>query len=412
MDERPDTRCRPTPARLPPAAASRVRLLSFHAAYACGNTGCCCAAGWAIPVETHVLPALQYAIAGGAIRGVDESPLLVVPPQRPAAVSAVLGRTGAGPCVFFDRLQPGGHCRVQRHAGVPAMPVACRQFPRIARHDTTGTVVSLSHWCPTALATLEADRAVTVVEDPPAFRGASHFEGLDARDTWPPFLRPDCLFDLPAFERLEAHGVAVLTASADPIERRLSRLTGMFEHVRRWRPHAGSLRTWVTHAADVAIRSPAPDGMAARATDDRLETGTRLWCGVLDAIPLDLRVHLPPGLEEADGDVPDVWNDPSTRNQLGRYLAARFFGSWVAYHGDGLRSLLASVHAAAVVVHRALQASPVETTPARRLAAAIRTADLLLVHLACPEELARHYSQWERQPPRFVMNAAYGGERV
>lgn len=419
-DARVDTltaaQARPTRAHAPPAAPPRVRMLSMHASYACGNTGRCCSAGWPIPVEAHVLPVLKTAIADGTVREVDGSAPLVFPAERPEWAGAVLGHAASGACVFFDPQQPGGHCRVQRHAGTPAMPVACRQFPRIARHDATGTAVTLSHWCPTAVTLLDADRPVTVVEAPVAFSDAPAYEGLDARDAWPPLLRPDCLFDLEAYACFEACGVQLLTHPGDSLMARLTRLSNWVEQVRRWRPGSGDLEPWIRSAADAALHQDV-DAEALREANDRRAAWAHLWRDVLDAIPPTLLLHVPERLRASSagetpcasaGETPcadEAEGDP----RLGRYLAARLFGSWVAYQGTGVRSVLASVHAAAAVLQRALRAGETATADTR-VREAIRTADLLLVHLARPEVLARHYNKWELRPPAFIVNAGHAGQ--
>ena len=69
-------------------------------------------------------------------------------------------------------------------------------FPRVVLHDGRGTFISLSHFCPTAAAT--AVRAgdswplAGIVDAPPALADVGALDGLDARDAWPPLLRPAC----------------------------------------------------------------------------------------------------------------------------------------------------------------------------------------------------------------------------
>lgn len=363
----------------------RVRALSFHADYACGNSGACCSAGWPIPVEAHILPVLTHALDTQRVTPAVDGPPLIFPAERPPSVGAVLGRTPAGACVFFDRSQRGGHCRVHRLAGTPAMPVACRQFPRIARHDARGTDVSLSHWCPTALACLDHNEPVSIVEWPAAFSGAPQFEGLDARAAWPPLLRPDCLFDADAYDALERHTVAVLTRDGQPIPDRLADLDVWFEHLRGWHPARGSLVT------DVLVSRP----VVPSARTAEVWCAETLWHGVIDAIPEDLRDRVPSGIERPATDADRFLALPHVARRVGRYLAARFFGSWVAYQGQGLRSTMASLHAVLTVVRHALRLDQ-HGDPDARLRLALRTSDLLLVHLAIPEALARGYSRGER----------------
>jgi len=77
---------------------------------------------------------------------------------------------------------------------------------------------------------------------------------------------------------------------------------------------------------------------------------------------------------------------------VGRYLAAKVFGSWLAYQGRGLRTVLAGALAALAVLR--VEAARQCAANARRLDApllkeAIRQSDLILVHLASGDILAR-----------------------
>lgn len=75
--------------------------------------------------------------------------------------------------------------------------------------------------------------------------------------------------------------------------------------------------------------------------------------------------------------------------------------SWVAYQGRGLRSVLASLAAALDVVrveavlHAARAARPLDRV---LLVEALRAADLLLVHVASRDALARAWSRAEEHP--------------
>ena len=54
--------------------------------------------------------------------------------------------------------------------GEPMLPATCGHFPRLAVRDARGTFVSLSHFCPTAAATLfREDVLLEIVEHPQAF---------------------------------------------------------------------------------------------------------------------------------------------------------------------------------------------------------------------------------------------------
>jgi len=89
---------------------------------------------------------------------------------------------------------------------------------------------------------------------------------------------------------------------------------------------------------------------------------------------------------------------PSWAGPVRRYLAARAFASWCALQGDGLRTTVSALRAAAAVLR--VEAARRCASAGRPLDAilmkeAIRAADLLLVHLASPEALARRLSAAE-----------------
>src|SRR5690349_1266319 len=124
--------------------------LNVHASYRCRHAGACCRATWTIPFEDGTIAARE---AGGA-------------------------------CSFLDgtnRL-----CSIHRTHGLHALPVTCRMFPRIVLHDTRGTFISLSHFCPTAAQLLfDWSGEVAIVEAPRTLSDIGELEGLDARREWP-----------------------------------------------------------------------------------------------------------------------------------------------------------------------------------------------------------------------------------
>src|SRR5215212_4064255 len=115
--------------------------LTVHAAYGCRHSGACCEQ-WAISAEPRVV-ALVTARKIGPAAG----PLFLSSGEAGAA--PILARHPDGSCVFFDR-GAGRVCVIHRDAGASALPEACRHFPRRFLRDGRGTLVSLSHFCPTA----------------------------------------------------------------------------------------------------------------------------------------------------------------------------------------------------------------------------------------------------------------------
>src|SRR5436305_1397197 len=149
--------------------------LDYHAPYRCRHAGACCRAGWTVPFEDGTIAA----------------------------------RDAHGACSFFDG---AAHlCTIHGAHGLHALPLTCRMFPRIVLHDARGTFVSLSHFCPTAAALLFADHGQgAIVDAPSALVDIGALDGLDAREVWPPLLRPGVMMDLESYAAWERHGIAVL----------------------------------------------------------------------------------------------------------------------------------------------------------------------------------------------------------
>ena len=114
--------------------------------------------------------------------------------------------------------RPGGGrlCIIHRDFGVEALPSACRHFPRKVLHDARGTLISLSHFCPTAAATLLTPARSSIVDARPPLRLTSPMEGLDAWDALPPLLRPGLLCDMEGYDTWERAGVAVFAQPDSP----------------------------------------------------------------------------------------------------------------------------------------------------------------------------------------------------
>ena len=285
-------------------------------------------------------------------------------PEAPQDTPATLAIAN-GCCVFFDA--DGGHaCRIHAALGHDALPLACRQFPRIAVHDPRGVSVTLSHYCPTASSALSAAGPVTIVEQPPAFPVGADYDGLDATRALPPLLRNDMLMDWNAWWAWEAASVAVITGGDEPAAVRLGRLRQAVDGVRGWSPSDGPLRAHVDRAFATARLADA-----APFIPDRHELETR-WQEIVLAIPEDLRYQVPP-IDD------DARQTPALVPHTDRFLAAHAFANWTAHLGDGLHAWLRSIEAAYVCLLLGLD---------------IRQTDLTLRHLASPNGLAK---AWSRQ---------------
>ena len=175
-----------------------MRVLSFHAHYGCRHSGECCTARWPIPS-----------------RGGELLPL-----------------TARG-CVFHH----AHHCSIHEAFGHHALPVACQQFPRVSVIDPRGASVTLSCFCPTALAMLDES------SDPIRIVSVDHgreVDGLDARTSLPPAIRPNLLFDWNSWWEFERLAVDQFNRDETPAEI-LARLGTIVEDIRTWKPGGGEL---------------------------------------------------------------------------------------------------------------------------------------------------------------------------
>lgn len=340
-------------------AAAQVFALNAHATYACRHSGACCTAGWAIPVEPHLLPLV----------GKDW-----------------LEPNADGACERYDR--GSGLCELQREHGEERLPESCHHFPRRALLDRRGTFVTLSHFCPTAASLLlDSTEPLRVVAAPPAFPAARGYDGLDACEEWPPLLRHDVLFDHESFARWEQHLVETLDTSTQSVEETLLRLAATAEQLRDWELTQGSLPAW-TERHLVAVAAGASDpGLRERYEPF---TGRSAFERAAKAVPLPLtRPSVPEPFEELDAlYVAPHW-ERLARLAL-RFLGARAFASWTAYQSRGIRTQIAELFMTAAVLRvecvRACAATR-QVLDRDAIGEAVRFTDRLLVHLADRDHL-------------------------
>ncbi|HET7697355.1 MAG TPA: hypothetical protein VFK57_16695 [Vicinamibacterales bacterium] len=297
-----------------------AKCLSFHAAYRCRRSGACCTAGWNIPfdpAELRTVGALK--LAAGRIHAAGGSAAAVLTDGR---------------CSFLGREAGGAHvCEIHRAGGHAALPLPCRMFPRVVLHDSRGTFISLSHFCPTAAALLfESDDEVTIVDAPAPLAGCEPLDGLNARDVWPPLLRPGVMMDLDSYDLWERFAIAILTHDGVPARGALDALDRATGRIAAWRP-----------GGDTTLEETIQDAIASAA--------------------------------------PPVSSLPGFEPAVKRWLAARAFGSWIAYQGDGLRTIVRYLRAC----HHTFE---IEVARDHDPLAAIRRADQLIVHEASSQQLA------------------------
>jgi hypothetical protein len=375
------------------APPTRVRALSIHADYRCRSSGECCRSGWEIPVEPGAETRIRQGLRDGRLRG--DAGWERAKDGLPHGARAVLRVLPSGDCVFLEHGEPR-LCAVHRQLGEDALPPSCRQFPRVATLTPLGVSVTLSHYCPTAAALLlRGDVRLEVVEQPPAFPPSWPYEGLDAREALPPLLRPGTLASWQVQERLEGHAVERFADETTPVARVLAELTERAEALRAWSPDDGPFDAF---AASVLARRVDPPGL-----DTGLEHALAGWERVALAVPRTSSAPESPraavsayGIERAEAALAEGWG--AWRRPVGRWLAAKAFGSWLALQGQGVRTSALGLRLAEAVL-RAEAAREAATARApldeARLTRAVRRADLLLLHLADPAALARDLSRCE-----------------
>lgn len=334
------------------------------------------------------MPLIDRAVASGRVATVDGSlAWLHELAEAPAGVAGTF-RLAGDACVFHvpqvgaTGLAPAArHCAVHAALGHEALPSSCQHFPRVCLIDARGVRVALSHFCPTAAAMLVDDaRPLSIVAGPDAVPGGRVPEGLDVRDALPPRLNDRVLMDLDALTAWEAHIVAALAgpdAWSGSVESALSRLMAEASLLARWTPGGASLVEAIR-----ALTSAAPgfsaDGLAnwrpeaAYALGRSASRAPWTW----PAVPQDVAVLDARWVEPR-------WIDagPVVR----RYLAGKAFGAWMTYQADATVSLASWLLLARTVLRvECARACAATERPLDRdgLLAAVRQADLLLVHYA------------------------------
>ena len=289
-------------------AGTKAKCLNFHAAYRCHHSGACCRAGWTIPFSTD-----EFVSIG-------RLPLSANNFRRDEAGRVYAVKRSDGACALLD---DSGLCAIHRLASAAALPVSCRMFPRVVLHDARGTFISLSHFCPTAASMLFAETgAVTIVDAPGALADVGELDGLNARNVWPPLLRPGVLMDLESYGVWEAKAIDLLTRDDRTATDALDTLGSVTAQIARWSPGERALRDAVDRAFE--------------ATDAAMQIFT-----------------------------------PARPTK--RWLAARLFANWVAYQGDGLCAIVRYLEACLETFNRelAVDANVLE---------AIRRADVAILH--------------------------------
>lgn len=268
------------------------------------------------------------------------------------------------------------------------LPSACRHFPRVFLRDARGDLLTLSHFCPTAASLLFEPAHVTIVEVPPALALEEPIEGLDARDALPPLIRPGLLADIDGYGAWEQATIETFMAAAT-IDDALTTIEAATERVRQWTPSTGPLAHTVREAFSRPAEHGAPSPLGEPFSIVRELTGPH----PLMEVPASFAADWERIAHAAD----DVMRQP-----LARYMAASTFGNWMAYRGEGLRSIVAWLRACHDVLRvqlvRRLRQVHVRIEPAD-LVEPIRMADYIMIHTVDSLAFGRAAAALERGKP-------------
>jgi Fe-S-cluster containining protein len=323
-------------------AVRDVRVLSFHSEYRCRNSGACCTASWPIPVEVDQLARLQAELATGALTpAIRTTAPLTIHPDAPVETPALVA-VHDGRCVFHD---PSGSCEIHKLLGHAALPLACRQFPRVCVTDPRGVSVTLSHYCPTAAGLIESepiDAGAAIRTNAKGFPPHGEYVGLDATHALPPLLRSGMLMDWESWWEIERLSVEVLLSQGRDAADALALLRDVVAKISGWSP--GPLKL-IDHVHR-AFGGPTPRTGPGAA---------ELIARAQQSVPEDLR-------SQVQWKTTETVDDLATR----RFLAAHAFANWAIHLGRGLESWLLSVETAHAFLHAG---------------AGVRHADLVLRHL-------------------------------
>ena len=304
----------------------------------------------------------------------------------------MVARTSGGDCVFYHR--HSGLCVIHRDMGSSELPVTCQHFPRLALSDRRGTLITLTHYCPTAADMLfREDAALEIVESPSAFPPADYQGLVITPHDWPPLLHPHMLMDHPGYSAWERHMVTRCAADGVTPESVIATLARDARLLRQYKPQHGPLEQAVASLPADVVESQAPEDLT-----DSLER----FAEAVGAVPDDMKP--PPdeeGLAEAYLDlVRDEW--PRWNRPLKRYVAGEAFASWTAYQGRGVLSIVRGLDAALALVRveAARQCRNADSVlHGSLLRQAFRDADFMLNHLAAGDALADTWSREDLANP-------------
>jgi hypothetical protein len=192
-------------------------------------------------------------------------------------------------------------------------------------------------------------------------------------------VRPDVLLGWEGHEAWERATIALLSRDDVAAYAALAVLARRAERLHAWRASDGPFED-ALRAALATSEADATRPTLAACLDEHAIVRRCVPAGLASPRPAD-------GLAEPDWSAFDAI--------VRRYLAARAFANWVALQGGGLRAVVRALEATLAVLRVAMAVACREAQRAldrELLTTAIRRSDLLLLHEARPEELARAWS--------------------
>jgi hypothetical protein len=247
------------------------------------------------------------------------------------------------------------------------------------------------------IASADARDRFSIVSAPSSLAIGGRVEGLDARDALPPLLAPGLLMDIDGYDAWERQAIALLSRGTRGAADCIATIAEASRRLQRWRPGGETLRAAVVREFGIA---------SAREDDEDLGADAARLAAADASVPNELRRPPPEkGLDGAWAHVAPWW--PSVDPAVRAYLAARLFGNWVAYYGQGVHAIVEYLRVCLSVLkleaarhhRRAVTTGAASTalSPWQTVTEAIRSADLLLVHLSDPKDLARHLNRAPRR---------------
>ncbi len=387
-----------------------IRVLNFHAGYACrSSTHCCRPDDLHISVPPQVRDRLVQHLNDGTLVPPNEqnsSPDKLLRITTPSVIFSTggappdppvfLGADEQGRCLFLDAAHDN-LCSIHSQLGLSSLPPICMTFPRLYIERQSGKVLAYSCNCPTAAAMLFEGEEEPALVTRPRHSVAQDVTVFDARNVLPPKRTPTARMSWDDYEQWERQAVALLARPEQSPEAALvailhstrtpedtangPELTGQ-DNLRPLSPGLPAARQLVAELLGVTIQSNPTARAVTQAFVARYGSAT----GAAGEQQLQ---------QDHDRYVADGWGAFS--RPIRRYLATMTFVNRVAEVADGLRSIAYSIICAhvmtriGVTVLCAEQQRPID---AELLQQAIGYSDYLLKH-SDPTPLVNHFDRAE-----------------